>query len=604
MLSKFLSTATPHTRVKLFLLLPICIMIVCAGCMNTPSSQSIAKNQPLHDLFSQYWDQRMALLPIEATAVGDNRFNHLLPAVFTASYQQKLNTFYSEFLRKAKAITTPLNEEDALSKELFEYELQNNLEALQFRSNYMPINQFWSFTLEFPQLGSGDGNQPFKSTTDYDNFLQRMKAFPAWTDSAIQYMKLGIANGYTLPKKIAIKVIPQLRDMVTSDPKQSIFFNPIRKFPESFSSEEKKRIENAYIFQISSSIIPSYNKLKTFFEKEYVPQCRTSDGISSLPDGLNYYAFLSKNFTTTKLSADSIYNLGLAQVALLRSEMEKVKTSVGFTGSLSEFFQHVNKDPSFYIFTTEKQVIDSFWSVKNTITPKLKTYFNLEPKTKFEIRQTEAYRAASASAEYNPGTEDGSRPGIFYTPILDPKKFNAVGMETLFLHEAIPGHHYQISLQQENKTLPQFRKFLGYSAYAEGWALYTETLGKELGVYQNPYQYLGHLSDAMHRAIRLVVDAGIHTKGLTREQAIGYMMSNERITEGEAIAEIERYMAIPGQALSYKIGQLSILALRAKYEKELGAKFNLASFHTAVLDGGNMPIEVLEKKLARWAKSL
>lgn len=243
-------------------------------------------------------------------------------------------------------------------------------------------------------------------------------------------------------------------------------------------------------------------------------------------------------------------------------------------------------------------------AIQTIINPTLKTLFEGEPKTKFEIRQTEAYRAASASAEYNAGSEDGSRPGIFYVPVIDPAKFNIIGMETLFLHEAIPGHHYQISLQQENNQLPKFRKFLGYSAYAEGWALYAETLGKRLGLYTNPYQYFGHLSDAMHRAIRLVVDVAIHTRNMSRDEAIKYMMDNERISKEEATAEIERYMAIPGQALSYKIGQLSILAMKDKYEKKLGDKFNLATFHTQLLNGGNMPLQVLEKKLELWAKSL
>ncbi len=229
--------------------------------------------------------------------------------------------------------------------------------------------------------------------------------------------------------------------------------------------------------------------------------------------------------------------------------------------------------------------------------------FETEPTTKFEIRQTEAFRAASASAEYNAGSEDGTRPGIFYTPILNPREFNAVGMETLFLHEAIPGHHYQISLQQENTGLPKFRKFLGYSAYAEGWALYTETLGKQLGLYGNPYQYLGHLSDAMHRAIRLVVDAGMHARQMSREEAIAYMLAHERTTEAEATAEIERYMAIPGQALSYKIGQITISRIKATCQQKLGQKFNIRKFHTQVLEGGNMPLDLLEKKLYAWANS-
>lgn len=264
----------------------------------------------------------------------------------------------------------------------------------------------------------------------------------------------------------------------------------------------------------------------------------------------------------------------------------------------------MNKDRQFTPFKNATQVLDSFRAIQSVIDPLLKNIFETAPETKFEIRQTEAFRQASASAEYNAGSEDGTRPGIFYVPIIDATKFNIVGMETLFLHEAIPGHHYQISLQQENNSLPKFRKFLGYSAYAEGWALYAETLGKQLGLYANPYQYFGHLSDAMHRAIRLVVDVSIHTKQMSREDAIQYMMDNERISAEEAAAEIERYMAIPGQALSYKIGQLTILSLKEKYEKELGSKFNLAAFHTQLLNGGNMPLQVLEKKLELWAKSL
>lgn len=373
--------------------------------------------------------------------------------------------------------------------------------------------------------------------------------------------------------------------------------------PPTFSKEEKSKLENMYFYNISNSIIPAYSKLRTFFEKEYIPTCRETHGLSSIPEGTAYYQYLIKSHTTTNLKPEEIYEMGLKEVARLKAEMEKVKTEVGFKGTLPEFFQHINANKQFMPFKNPKEVLDSFWAIKNIMTPQLKKIFENEPKTKFEIRQTEAFRAASASAEYNAGSEDGTRPGIFYTPILDATKFNIVGMETLFLHEAIPGHHYQISLQQENKTLPQFRKFLGYSAYAEGWALYTETLGKDLGLFKNPYQYLGHLSDAMHRAIRLVVDVAIHTKGMKREEAIQYMKDNERISDEEATAEIERYMAIPGQALSYKIGQFKILELRAKYEKEMGSKFNLAAFHTQLLNGGNMPLEVLEKKLAIWAEN-
>lgn len=588
-------------RQLFYIIMVVCLMNSCGN--KQQSSNDVPKSVKLDSLFNTYWEERMQLIPLEATAIGDNRYNDRLPVTISDEYREKLRSFYIRYLDALKGLNETFNEEDEISKELFVYELTNNISALKFPSHLMPVNQFWSFTLEFPQLGSGTGNQPFKTVVDYDNFMERMKLFPAWVDTAISNMRRGMAQGLTLPQSIAKKVIPQLKGVLTIDPTKNIFYGPIKNMPSSFSADDKKKLENAYFFQISNSIIPSYSKLAKFFENEYLPACRQTDGISGIPNGNEYYQFLIQNYTTTNLTPDSIYHLGLDQVAYLKSEMEKVKAEVKFTGSLQEFFNFVNTDKQFYPFNTPQEVLDSFWSVKKTEDPLLKKIFETEPKTKFEIRQTEDFRAASASAEYNPGSEDGSRPGIFYVPILDARKFNAVGMETLFLHEAIPGHHYQISLQQENNSLPKFRKFLSYSAYAEGWALYTETLGKDLGLYKNPYQYLGHLSDAMHRAIRLVVDVSIHTKNMSREDAINYMMDNERITEGEATAEIERYMAIPGQALSYKIGQITILRMREKYEKEMGSKFNLAAFHTQLLNGGNMPLEVLQKKLVQWAKS-
>ncbi len=584
-----------------FLFLFTCL--VCSCATKQEASDKTIKSAKLESIFNAYWEERMLLFPLEATAIGDNRYNDKLPVTMSEVYREKTKLFFEKYLNQINELHEDLGEEDKISKELFLYELNINLEGLKFPSNLMPINQFWSFSLEFPQLGSGSGNQPFKTAKDYENFLERMKLFPAWADTAIANMRKGMVQGYTLPKTLAMKVIPQLKGVLTIDPTKNIFYGPVKMMPESFSKEEKKKFENAYFFQIANSIIPSYSKLAKFFETEYVPACRETDGISALPNGKEYYQFLIRNYTTTNLTPDSIYHLGIEQVAYLKAEMEKVKAQVKFQGSLQDFFSFINTDKQFYPFNTPKEVLDSFWAIKKIEDGHLKELFETEPKTKFEIRQTEAFRAASASAEYNQGSEDGTRPGIFYVPILDPKKFNTSGMETLFLHEAIPGHHYQISLQQENNSLPKFRKFLGYSAYAEGWALYTETLGKELGLYTNPYQYLGHLSDAMHRAIRLVVDVSIHTKNMKRTEAIHYMMENERISEDEATAEIERYMAIPGQALSYKIGQITISRMKEKYQKELGTKFNVAAFHTQILEGGNMPLEVLEKKLAVWAKS-
>ncbi len=302
------------------------------------------------------------------------------------------------------------------------------------------------------------------------------------------------------------------------------------------------------------------------------------------------------------MSANEIFELAQKAVARIRGEMEKVPTSVGFKGDLRAFFDYVRTDKKFTPFKEPQQVIDWYASLETTMKPQLSKMFDLVPKSKFEVRRTEAFREASASAEYTQGTPDGSRPGIFYVPVPDASKANVVGGESLFLHEAIPGHHYQISLQQEDTTLPAFRRFLWYGAYGEGWALYSESLGKELGLYTDPYQYFGMLSSEMHRAIRLVVDVGMHTKGWTREQAIEYSKANEAEPEESIVAEIERYMAIPGQALSYKVGQLKILELRKKAEQALGEKFDIRAFHNQVLDAGCLPLQVLEEKVDRWVE--
>lgn len=557
----------------------------------------------LKTVLDNYWEERLQLFPLEATANGDKRYNDRLTITIAQSFRDSLGRFYTKYLGQLDDIdTSKLNEEEKTSYRLLRYEMQMGLSGLKFPSHYLPINQFWAFTLDLPQLGSGEGNQPFKTIKDYDDFLKRLSVFPAWTDTAINNMRLGIKEGWVLPKTLVVKILPQLKAMVVPAAKQSIFYGPITKLPTDFSAADKKRLTGVYTHTIDSLVIPSYGKLHSFFEKEYLPAARESSGISALPEGKEYYDYCIKQWTTLTRPADEIYNMGVAEVERLTAEMNRVKDETGFKGDLQAFFVFVNEDKQFYPFTTPQQVLDSFKAIRAQEEPYLKSIFNKVPTSPFTIRQTEAFRAASASAEYNPASEDGTRPGIFYVPILNAKKFNAVGMETLFLHEAIPGHHYQISLQQENKDLPKFRRFLWYGAYGEGWALYSETLGREVGLFKNPYQYFGHLSDAMHRAIRLVVDVGIHTKGMTREEAIAYMMAHEATSLEGATAEIERYMAIPGQALSYKTGQLMISAEREKYQKELGEKFRLNSFHDEVLRHGCVPLEILQEKLEQWAK--
>jgi uncharacterized protein (DUF885 family) len=477
-----------------------------------------------------------------------------------------------------------------------------NLEALTFHDNYFPLNQFQSLHLVFAQLGSGEVTQPFKSPKDYDNWLQRVAVFPAYVDSAINYFRKGMATGFVLPKAAVLKMIPQMQSLVTDSPEKSLFYGPITHLPANFSDSDKKRLTTLYTEAIKTQITPAYQRLAVFLQNEYLPVARTTTGLGSMIGGDKYYLFLVRQQTTTNLSPEEIYQTGLAEVKRISAAMDSVKAITGFKGNRQSFFKYLNTDKIFTPYKTPGEVLAAFESIHQKMKPQLQQLFGRTPKSPFEIRQTEAFRAASASAEYNQGSADGTRPGIFYIPIVDATRFNITsGMESLFLHEAIPGHHYQISLQQENEKLPKFRRFGGQNAYVEGWALYCESLGKELGLFTDPYQYFGALGDEMHRAIRLVVDVAMHAKKMTREEAIAYMMDNEPISEEGATAEIERYMVVPAQALGYKIGALKIRELRSRYEKTLGAKFKVAAFHDTLLKDGSLPLDLLEKKMDAWA---
>jgi uncharacterized protein (DUF885 family) len=553
---------------------------------------------------ANYFENRMRLFPLESTQNGEDAYNNLLPIDFTDTYRGKLKKFYTAYLDTLKTFPRrQLNRNDGLSYEILNKELSMYLERLTFHENYIPFNQFMGLPLTLGQWGSGTSAQPFKTAKDYEDWGQRISGFGEWADSAIAYFRKGIETNYVLPKPLVIKMIPQMREMANTDTAKSIFYGPVKMIPRTIDSLQAKKIKEAYAILIKTRIGPAYQKLADFLEKEYLPKARNSSGINALPNGDAYYNFLVRDQTTTDIPAAEIYQTGLKEVARIRGIMDSVKNAVGFKGDLPAFFEYMKTDKKFMPYKTPQQVLDAFEAIHQRMQPSLIKLFDHAPKTPFEIRQTEAFRAASASAEYMQGSADGTRPGIFYVPILDATTFNTTsGMESLFLHEAIPGHHYQISLQQEDSLLPKFRRFdVGDNAYVEGWALYCESLGKELGLYTDPYQYMGALGDEMHRAIRLVVDVAIHTKGMTREEAIKYMMDNEAISLQGATAEIERYMAIPGQALGYKIGAMKIRSLRNKYEQQLGKNFKIAEFHNEILGDGSMPLDILEKKMDNWA---
>jgi uncharacterized protein (DUF885 family) len=570
-------------------------------------------NKELANIFEEYYQERMNFLPLEATQNGDVLKNDKLYADFTDSFRSKLKGLFEKYQIKIQKInTSELSENDKINYNIFKREMSVTLEGLSVgyfstyvlypEHQFMPFNQFGGIPLWLGQLGSGTGSQPFETIEDYNNWIKRATAFTAWSDSAIVYFRKGIKAGIVLPESLVVKMIPQMESMVVNDPTTSIFYGPVNKMPESFSEVDRKKYTREITLLINQQLIPSYKKLSDFLKSEYLPKSRKSDGIYALKNGKEYYNYLIHFWTTTNKSPDEIYEIGLSEVKRIRAIMDSVKTTTGYKGDLKSFFEYMKTDKQFMPYKTPEEVLNAYRAIQYKIEPNLKKMFNTVPKTPFEVRQTEAYRAASASAEYNLGSPDGNRPGIFYVPILDATKFNVTsGMEGLFLHEAIPGHHYQLSLQQENESLPKFIRFASYGAYVEGWGLYSESLGKELGLYTDPFQYIGALNKEMQRAIRLVVDVGIHSKNLTREQAIEYMLKNMPISEKGATSEVERYMAMPAQALSYKIGSLKLRELRTRYEQKLGSKFKLASFHDELLGGGSMPLEILEKKMDAWS---
>ncbi|GER60831.1 hypothetical protein ULMA_29390 [Patiriisocius marinus] len=587
----------------------IVIAILAISCkdktQHISEEKTVSVNSDFESMLKNYYEDGLKLNPVNATMSGDNRFNDQFPNPLSSGHIALMKAYYTEYKEKVASYDRSiLTDAQKMSLDILTWECDINLDHLSFKNfEYFPIDQMWSINLTFGQLASGAGAQPFETVEDYTNWLARVDGYLEWLKNAEINMRKGAAEGYVLPKSLIKKVIPQLKEMTVSDINEHLFYAPIKALPDNFSDEDKKMLADNYKSMIEENIIPTYKSLYEYMAGDYLKAGRISTGISEIPNGDNYYKHQIKLYTTTSMTADEIHELGLKEVARILSEMEKVKTEIGFKGNLKDFFNDVRSNPKLMPFKTPAEVIANFNAIHETMKPQLEKLFDKKPKTPFEVRQTEAFREKSASAEYNPGSLDGTRPGIFYTPIPDATKYNVYSDESLFLHEAIPGHHYQISLTQENTELSDFRKTLWYSGYGEGWALYSESLGKELGLYTDPYQYFGMLGAEMHRAIRLVVDTGMHAKGWSREKAIQYSLDNEAESEAGIISEIERYMANPGQALSYKIGQLKIQELRKKAKSSLGESFDIRQFHNQVLETGCVPLALLEAKIDTWIQN-
>lgn len=565
---------------------------------------SAAESRKLNTLFEAYFEETLRLNPVLATSIGDPRYNDRFEVSISPEWRARAEKLDRDYLERVKAIDPKLlSGQDLLSYEIFRAGRELDLEGYRYPSHLIPLNQFYSTPNFFAQLGSGGGLQPFETVKDYDDFLKRLDGFVAWTDQAIVNMREGIAKGYTLPRVLGERVLPQLQAHVVAKPEDSLYFGPVRDMPADFSAADRERLTAAYRAAIETKVVPSYRRLHDFMRDEYLPKSRTSVGLDALPDGKAWYEYNVRDVTTTDYTPAQIHEIGLSEVARIRGEMKGVMEKVGFKGALDEFFVFLNTDPQF-VHPSREALVQGYVDIKNRVNPELPRLFETLPKADYEVRAVEPFREKSAAGgSYQAASEDGSRPGIFYANAYDLKARPKWAMEALSLHEGNPGHHFQITLQREQKDLPKFRRFGGYTAYSEGWGLYAESLGPELGLYVDPYQYFGMLEGELFRAIRLVVDTGLHSKGWTREQALDYIVANSATSEARRVAETERYIAIPGQALAYKIGQLKLLELRSRAQRELGDRFDLRKFHTVILADGPLPLDVLEAKVDRWIAS-
>ena len=558
----------------------------------------------LHALFDEHFERSLEMNPLQATFIGDNRFNDRLANWGSPEYLDKAEAMDREFLERLLEIDREqLEYQDRLSYDIFRLDREESLEGYQYPGHLQPINQFGNAMNFFVQLGSGSSAQPFKSVKDYEDFLSRADDFAVNVDQMIVNMKQGMQEGVVQPRILMEKVIPQLESQIVDDITESAFYKPVEDMPKDFSEADRERLAAAYEDKIANVIIPSYVRMNNFIGDEYLSAARDTVGLYALPDGRDWYAYNVRTITTTDMTPEEIHQIGLDEVARIHNEMRAVMDEVGFDGDLAEFFEFVNTDPQFF-FDEPEQLIQGYRDMADHVNELAKELFEIFPQTGFEVRRVEPFREQSASGgSYMAGTPDGSRPGVFYANAYDLSARPKWAMESLYLHEAIPGHHFQIMLQRENEDLPGFRRFGRVTAFSEGWGLYAESLGKEIGVYTDPYQYFGGLNAELWRSIRLVVDTGIHAKGWTRQQVLDYMYANSAVAEARAVSEAERFMAIPGQALAYKVGQLKIREIRDKAEARLGDKFDVKAFHTQVLKDGAMPLSMLEEKIDRWVES-
>ena len=574
----------------------------------TAAARQERASPQLTALFKQSDEDNLRRNPLSALFRGDMRYSDQLGDNISDAYYAGERRAGEEELRRLAAIDrAALTPTEQLAYDVFKWQTEMSLRALSPEllslTAVRPIDHFFGFHTFYPDLASGQGAAPFKTVKDYEDNLKRHRQYATLIDRAIGRFREGMASGVVQPKLVVRNIVDQLDLQIKQGVEGSTFYGPVKTFPDTIPAAEQPRLRAAHAAAIRDEIRPGLIRLRDFLRDEYLPAARAGEGLVHMKGGPQLYRYLIEQNTTLPLDADTVHNLGLSEVARIRSEMDAIRSRVGFKGTLAQFFQHIRTDPKFKPQSKE-WLTNRYYEVGKQVDTRIGTLFSTLPRSKLEIRPVPAYREKTdAGGSYQSGTPDGSRPGVFYYNTYDLPSRTTPGIETLYLHEGAPGHHFQISLAQENEALPNFMRFGGNTAYVEGWALYAETLWDELGMQTDPYQRYGGLDDEMLRAMRLVVDTGIHSKGWTRDQAIKYMLDNSAMGRTDATSEVERYIAIPGQALAYKLGQLKILELRARAEQALGTRFDIRAFHEQVLGTGALPLVVLERKIDGWIAS-
>ena len=562
----------------------------------SPLLASAGPAEDFQALLDEHWEWQMRENPVRASRMGDRRWNDQwtdgsLRAIERRQGEQR------DLLRRLRLIdSSQLSDADALNYDLFRRSLENSIDGQQFRNYLMPMSQRGGVQ----SLESTAETLRLASVQDYEDWLARMAQIDTVIEQTMERMEEGRATGYMPPKILMERIPAQISSQLVEDAEQSPFYKAFAALPDSMEAGERDRLQQLAKNIIDESVVPAYREFSNYFNDVYLPASRDSIGASALPNGEAFYEYRTRVYTTTQMTPDEIHRLGLNEVKRIRDEMQRVIDELAFEGSFQDFLEFLRTDPQFY-YETPEELFEGYLAISKRIDPELVQLFGKLPRMPYGLRAIPDNIAPDTTTAYYSGpAADGSRPGYYYVNLYRPEVRPKYEMEVLSIHEAVPGHHLQIALQQELENMPNFRKYSGFTAFAEGWGLYSESLGYEMGFYKDPYSHFGALTYDMWRAVRLVVDTGMHYKGWTRQQAIDFFKDNAAKTEQDIVNEIDRYISWPGQALAYKIGQLKMLEIRRKAEQALGDDFDVRAFHDALLGGGALPLEILETRMNRW----